>query len=663
MPISSVAVTGANAADFAIASNTCGASLAPSASCTVGIAFTPSALGTRAASLTFTDGASNSPQTVSLSGIGAIESASVNPASLSFALQAVGSTSSPQTVTLTNSGTVALGLNSIAISGPNAADFAVASKTCGATLAPSASCTITVTFTPTAAGTRTAALTITDSAGIPLAVALTGTAAVASASVSPSSLAFPPTAPQTTSAPLTVTLTNGPSLSINLNSIAISGANAGDFAISAKTCGATLAPSATCTISVTFKPPATGTFTATLAFSDTAGNSPQTVALSGTSQIGSATASPASLTFGTFEVGTSSQVQIATLTNASPVAIPLNGVTITGPDAGDFAIVDNFCGATLAASSSCTASIVFHPTATGTRTATLVFTDKASNSPQTVALSGTGTVLSATVSPGSLTFASTIVGVTSTPQSITLHNGGVLGMTIYGVSINGTDPGDFAIYSNTCGTYLVPGGNCTVSIVFTPTATGTRTGIVTFSDSAASTPQRVTLTGGATAFSIQPLNPTVDVNEMLQFLATAPANWTATCGTIDSSNGRYTAPASAQTCTVKAAEISGGGTVSASTEVNVISSTKTFEVYPSSVSIPVLTQQVFQAQLSNVPDGHPLTYSVDGVVGGNSSVGTVTNKGLYTAPAVAGNHLIEVTDTTLGVSGTAFIAVLLIYLR
>jgi len=47
----------------------------------------------------------------------------------------------------------------------------------------------------------------------------------------------------------------------------------------------------------------------------------------------------------------------------------------------------------------------------------------------------------------------------------------------------------------------------------------------------------------------------------------------------------------------------------------VIASSKTFEVYPTSASIPVNTQQVFQAQLSNVPDSHPLTYSVDGVVG------------------------------------------------
>ncbi len=656
IPISSVSVTGANAFDFAISTNTCGSALAPAATCTVGITFTPSALSARTANLVFMDGASNSPQTVTLSGLGAIESATVNPGSLNFAVEVIGTNSSAQTVALTNGGTAALSVNSIVISGPNAGDFAVAGKTCGVSLAVSASCTIAISFDPTATGPRTATLTITDSAGSPLIVALSGTGAVVSASVSPSTLTFPPTAPNTTSAPLTVTLTNGPSLPINVNSITISGANTANFAISAKSCGASLALSAACSVSITFTPPATGTFTATLSFTDTASNSPQTVVLSGTSEIGSATVAPASLTFGTFEVGTSSPIQTASLNNGSPVAIPMTSVKIFGPDAADFAIVTNSCVALLGASSSCTASIAFHPTATGTRTAILVFNDKATNSSQTVALSGTGTIVGATVTPGSLNFGATIVGETSAAQSISLHNAGVLGLTVYGVSINGTDPTDFAISSNGCGTYVAPGASCTVYIVFTPTTTGPRTGIVTFSDSSGNTPQRVLLAGAAAAFAIQPLNPMVDVNETLQFSATAPATWTVSCGTVDSGNGLYNAPSTPQTCTVTASETV-GGTAKASTQVNVVASTKTFEVYPSTASIAVNTQQEFQAQLSNVPDSHTLSYSVDGVVGGNATTGTVTNKGLYTAPAVTGTHLIEVTDTTLRVTGTAIVSV------
>jgi hypothetical protein len=63
--------SGITASDpFAIASNTCGASLAAGARCTVGVTFSPTAVGSANGTLTFTDDAGNSPQTVSLSGTG-----------------------------------------------------------------------------------------------------------------------------------------------------------------------------------------------------------------------------------------------------------------------------------------------------------------------------------------------------------------------------------------------------------------------------------------------------------------------------------------------------------------------------------------------------------------------------------------------------------------
>jgi len=69
LAITSIAFTGANAADFSEV-NTCGASLAAGAHCTIAISFDASATGSRAASLTVSDSTSGSPQTVSLSGTG-----------------------------------------------------------------------------------------------------------------------------------------------------------------------------------------------------------------------------------------------------------------------------------------------------------------------------------------------------------------------------------------------------------------------------------------------------------------------------------------------------------------------------------------------------------------------------------------------------------------
>src|SRR5207237_5966759 len=87
---------------------------------------------------------------------------SLSPSSLNFSNQNVNTTSSAQTVTLKNSGTGALTISSIALSGTNAGDFAQ-TNTCpsgSSTLAPGASCTISVTFTPTAPGSGSARLPI-----------------------------------------------------------------------------------------------------------------------------------------------------------------------------------------------------------------------------------------------------------------------------------------------------------------------------------------------------------------------------------------------------------------------------------------------------------------------------------------------------------------------
>ena len=185
LTISSIAITGANSSDFA-QTNTCGTSLAAGANCTINVTFTPSATGTRTAALTVTDNASDSPQNLSLSGTGASgagsPAVSLSPPSLTFANQTVETTGAAQAVTLSNTGTAALNISSIAVTGTNSGDFGQTNN-CGTSVAAGAQCTINVTFTPTASGTRTAALDITDNAsGSPQAASLTGTGEAAGGS-------------------------------------------------------------------------------------------------------------------------------------------------------------------------------------------------------------------------------------------------------------------------------------------------------------------------------------------------------------------------------------------------------------------------------------------------------------------------------------------------
>ena len=105
---------------------------------------------------------------------------------------------------------------------------------------------------------------------------------------------------------------------------------------------------------------------------------------------------------------------------------------------------------------------------------------------------GTGAV--ASISPTSLTFASQIVGSTSAAQTITLNNTGNAALTLTSIALTGTNASDFA-QTNNCGSSVANGSTCTISVTLKPTATGTRTAAVTFTDNATGSPQTVSLTG------------------------------------------------------------------------------------------------------------------------------------------------------------------------
>src|SRR3989441_803729 len=167
LSITSIALAGLNPGDFAIAAGTTctnGATVVAGASCLVNLTFTPTAASARTATVTITDDAPGSPQSVSLAGTGIVPAVTLAPTNLAFGTQRLSTTSPVQTVTLTNSGTATLSITSIVLAGLNPGDFAIAAgTTCtnGATVVAGASCLVNLTFTPTAASARTATVTIT----------------------------------------------------------------------------------------------------------------------------------------------------------------------------------------------------------------------------------------------------------------------------------------------------------------------------------------------------------------------------------------------------------------------------------------------------------------------------------------------------------------------
>jgi hypothetical protein len=386
-----ITISGPGAASFKVTATTCAASLNSGSSCTISASFKPAALGNLSATLNVADGALGSPQTVALTGTGAA-SVTLAPADLTFAATKVGSWSTGEMATLKNTGTVPLTISAggITITGTHASSF-IEATTCGTALAPGADCTISVRFKPVTTGILTATLEVADDAiGSPQQVALKGTGD-ASAALTPATLAFAGTAVGATSAAKIITLKNNgtAALDISTGGITITGTHASSF-IKTTTCGSVLAAGASCTISVKFKPKATGALTATLEVADNALGSPQKVALSGTGEA-LATLTPTSLAFASTHVGTVTAAKIVTLKNSGtvPLTIAGGGITITGSHASSFTKTTT-CGASLAAGHNCTVSVKFKPTTTGALTAVLNVADDAAGSPQKVTLSGTG---------------------------------------------------------------------------------------------------------------------------------------------------------------------------------------------------------------------------------------------------------------------------------
>ena len=285
LAISSITATG----DFAELDN-CGTSVSAAGSCTLSVTFTPTTAGTRLGSILMQDNAAGSPHVINLSGIGSGPVATLNPGSLSFSAQPVGTSSAAQAVILANSGNAALSISNIQITG----DYSQTNN-CPATLVASSSCTINVTFTPTASGTRNGALTVSDNAqGSPQTVNLTGTGSAGAAPVAvvtPTSGSFPGQALTTSSASQAVTLANTGNATLSIGTIQITG----DFA-QVNNCPATLPANSSCTIKITFTPTASGVRNGSLTVSDNAQGSPQVVNLAGVGTDFSLASSPGSAT-------------------------------------------------------------------------------------------------------------------------------------------------------------------------------------------------------------------------------------------------------------------------------------------------------------------------------------------------------------------------------
>jgi hypothetical protein len=311
LSITSLTVKGTNGSSFAQA-NTCGSSVAAGATCTVSVKFAPSATGSSTASLSITDNASGSPQTVSLSGTGN------NPVPTLTSLSPASAVAGAAAQTLTLTGKNFLSSSTVTYNGVGHT----------ATFVSATQLTISLSATDQAKAGSYAVAVTNPAPGGGASSPLNLTVASPIVSLSPTSLAFGNEPADMTSTAQSVTLGNTGNAALSITSLALAGANASDFA-QTNTCGSSLAASATCTIVVMFTPSVVRTEAASLSISDNSSGSPQTVPLSGAGTHDvllswAASSTPGAVGYDVYR-GTTSGKEGATPLNS----LPINGTTYT----------------------------------------------------------------------------------------------------------------------------------------------------------------------------------------------------------------------------------------------------------------------------------------------------------------------------------------------
>ncbi len=479
-------------ANFHVASDACGSSLAAGMSCSISVTFVPTTAGAHSGALTWTDALGS--RSVSLSGNGQGQAVvALSPTVADFGIVSLGQSGS-QTVTVSNTGDAPTGLGMPSATG----DFRVTSTTCGTSIAAGGTCGITVTFVPSVDGARSGTLTLADDA-TSHAVTLNGSGkGSASVAFAPALLSFADTALTKISSAQTVSFTNNGTAAATLAAATING----DFRITSNTCGSSLGIAASCSIGVAFAPSTAGIHSGILSLADA--DALRSVSLQGTGVAGTLAIAPTSIAFYDATLNTATAARDIVLTNTGGGALKLGSITVTD----DFAVSTNCNGVSLASGGTCTLAATFTPKSVGAH-AGIVSIPSDNNgiagSVSTAVLSGNGKgSFNITLTPTAVNFGTQLVGSTSTVTNVTVSNTGTDSGALSNISVSG---GDFSIQANTCGLSLVSQVGCTVSLVFRPTTSGTRTGTFTIVSDAGT--QTVPLTGVGTVQATDAISASV----------------------------------------------------------------------------------------------------------------------------------------------------------
>jgi uncharacterized protein (TIGR03382 family) len=468
--VSSVAVSGASAADFTV-NVTAPLTVAAGASLTLPVIFKPTQSGTRAATLTLqTD---NGAKMVSLSGTGVVRALSSNPSQLSFGSQTITKPAAAVSFTLQNNTSVPYQLASFTFGGDNGGDFAFATPVAPQTLAAGDTVTLAVVFTPTAMGSRSGTLSIsTDDPSTTVDLPLDGVGLSPILSVTPVAIDFGPVNVGAT-ATHAVTVANTGTVALQVQSETILGDSAADFVLDQPlTALATVDPGSSLNVPVRYAPTAGKSSFATLVLTTDDPVLPVvSIPLSGEGLSANVTASATMFDFGAARVGSTADHQVLALTNAGNAVTHL-AVTLTGDSSADFVVADVTEGhVTLDAGGSATLDLSFNPRSHGDRAATLTLTtDGPTPSTVVIGLSGSGVEPGMNASPTTISFGASVVGMPSVTQLVTVTNGGTAVLHLAAPTFDTASGSAFTV--DAPDRTVAIGQSATLTVSFNPSAAG-----------------------------------------------------------------------------------------------------------------------------------------------------------------------------------------------
>jgi hypothetical protein len=486
LTISVVSLVGA---EFSVSGITPPKTIPAGKSASVGLIFQPTAAGAATANLSITSNDPVNPtMTVTLAGTGSTATfgqLQANPTSLSFGTVSTGG-SATQQIILNNTGTAAVQISSIAVSG---AGFSVNGITAPFTLNAATTATLNVVFAPTTGGSASGNMTVTSNANnSPLTIPVTGTGAQPGLSITPASFAYGSVVDGQTKSQ-NFTLTNTGTTSLTISQLSVSGAG---YSISGLATPSSIAAGASATFSAVFAPTTAGSLPGSITISSNAPGSPATVALSGTGVAGTVTlsANPTSLSFGSVNAGVTSSKSI-TLTNSGTANLTISQVTVSAKDVAASGVTTPL---TLTPGQSQTMNVAFDPSAAETVSGNItVASTQGGNT--VISVNGTGIQAGITLTPASANFGSVTVGTTNS-QTIQISNPGNGVLTITQASVTGSG---FSTTGLTLPLSINPGLSSTFNAQYQPAAAGSASGSITFVSNAAASPTVVALTGTGVA--------------------------------------------------------------------------------------------------------------------------------------------------------------------